>query len=94
MTTGEKLVALSSLTSGTAEEHLLHIETGGGFTSQTVLAGEFTVNLESPPELVLEWDSTEHNNTVNYSSKQLTLDKQTKELEFNTASKEIQWQQT
>ena len=56
-TTGEKLVELSSLSTGTALEHLLAITTGGGGTGETIIVdmirAEITPNLESEVEAEL-----------------------------------------
>ena len=44
-TTGEKLVELSSLSTGTALEHLLAITTGGG-TGQTIYVDQISAEID------------------------------------------------
>lgn len=48
MNTGQHLVALSGLASGTAAAHLLAIQAGGSGPGQTVFASQFAVTFETP----------------------------------------------
>lgn len=47
MNTGQRIVALSKLPSGTALTHLLAITTGGGGTGETVFASRMSVTLST-----------------------------------------------
>lgn len=56
MTTGEKLVSLSSISTGTAEDHLLNITTGTGETIYVpvdLISGSITTEIEGTMETII-----------------------------------------
>ena len=56
-TTGERLVAISTLSTGTALEHFLNISTGGAGAAYPVAVDDIVVVVEGVTQVVAETDT-------------------------------------
>ena len=58
MTTGERLVSISTLSTGTALEHFLNIETGTGDGGEVRVYGNYNVTYEGTVSTIIRYIST------------------------------------